>query len=664
MAETNTKRTIQLKIGTKIFGGFLALILLFAIIAAIIFGTVNSINTIVDNNSNVVNPTRDAINDWVTMVTRSRMLITNWVYLSTNDEDKQSLNLLEESEYPALKGRLEKLLPEIPRVRRELDSLVKKRVKIDTARYDTSIFLAATASTRYIELLSGSKENIQEQLISFESYEDPTAKLLAGDYVDQVVIPESNEIIKILNELLERQTKITKQSENELKASMQSLKNITTITGIAVIAMGLLFAYLLMRNITVPINYIRDIVVKMGRGELVEDKGAKFGRDEIGEMAVAMDKLVNGLKATTMFAKNIGDGKYDSEFKPLSDHDVLGNALLEMRANLARVAEEDKKRNWTTEGLAKFGEILRENTNDVNKLCDTVVGNLVKYLGANQGALYLVDDMEAEEPTVSLMSCYAWDKKKFINQQIHRGEGLIGQAWQEKDIIFLTDVPNNYIRITSGLGDANPNCVLIVPLKVNDQIFGVVELASFNVIRDFEIEFVKKIAETMASTISTVKVNAKTQKLLELTEQMRAQEEEMRQNMEELQATQEEMERGQAESESNMNAINASVAVCEFSLDGTIQKANQNFLSAFGYAQSEITGEAHKSLLHRDDKNYQDYRAFLAALAQGRPWKGELKRANKRGDVLWTWSSFNPVKNKSGEISRVMEISVEITAFK
>jgi PAS domain S-box-containing protein len=347
---------------------------------------------------------------------------------------------------------------------------------------------------------------------------------------------------------------------------------------------------------------------------------------------------------------------------------VLGNALLEMRSNLSRVAEEDKKRNWATEGLAKFGEILRENTNDVNKLSDTVIANLVKYLGANQGALYLVDDMEADDPTVSLTSCYAWDKKKFINQQIHRGEGLVGQAWQEKDIIFLTDVPNNYIKITSGLGDANPNCVLIVPLKVNDQIFGVVEIASFSVIRDFEIEFVKKIAETLASTISTVKVNAKTQKLLEesqeLTEQMRAQEEEMRQNMEELQATQEEMERGQAESEANMTALNSSVGVVEFGVDGTIQKANQNFLQTFGYTQAELAGEHHKTLLHRDDKNYQDYRTFLTGLVQGRAWKGEMKRSNKRGDQILTWSSFNPIKNKAGEITRIMEISIEIAAFK
>ncbi|MEJ0033990.1 MAG: hypothetical protein WDO15_28310 [Bacteroidota bacterium] len=89
------------------------------------------------------------------------------------------------------------------------------------------------------------------------------------------------------------------------------------------------------------------MIVKMGRGELVEDHHRKFSADEIGEMAAAMDNLVKGLKATTQFAENIGNGKYDSEFKALSDQDVLGAALLTMRSNLVQVALDDKRRAWT-----------------------------------------------------------------------------------------------------------------------------------------------------------------------------------------------------------------------------------------------------------------------------------------------------------------------------
>jgi hypothetical protein len=543
MENTQKKRfAIRLKIGNKIFGGFLILIVLFAINASIIFLTGNNIDRNVMSSSQVVNPSKDAINELITLVHRSRMLATNWVFLQTNDDDKKALQSIVKFEYKSNKEKIQKLMKSW-----DADSTASDFKKDSSQRA-----LMTQAFNKFDVLLKGTEENIMNTLTGFDSYEDPTTKLLAGDYVDQEIIPRSNEIIKLLSKIKEKQEKLTVESIEELSHSTANLRVITLALGLAIIFLGILSAYLLVRNITIPINYIKDVVLKLGRGELVDDQKKVFSNDEIGEMAVATDSLVNGLKATTIFAENIGNGKYDSQFTPLSDHDVLGNALLNMRSNLARVAEEDKKRNWTTEGIAKFGEILRGNNSDVQKLCDEIIGSLVKYLKANQGALYIIDDTQVEdEITMSMVACYAWDKKKFVNQKIHKGEGLAGQAWQEMDTIYITDIPQNYIKITSGLGDANPTSILIMPLKVNDQFFGVVELAAFSKLADYEIEFVKKVAESIASTVSTVKVNERTQRLLaesqQMTEEMRSQEEEMRQNMEELQATQEEMKRQEAE---------------------------------------------------------------------------------------------------------------------
>jgi PAS domain S-box-containing protein len=639
------KSGFRLTIGNKILGGFLILIALFILNVFIIVSRGNIVDNTVNLSSEVYRPSQAAIKDFILMVTRSKMLVTNWVYLQTNVDDKTALKTLQDQEYPELYDRIKKLMPMW-----ESDS---QRQWMDT------VFL------QFDDLIKIQQETIMASLQTFENYEDPTAKFLAEDAIESQVIPKTTELITRLSKIAKNQDMITERSDQEIKDSVANLRYYTFILGAIIIAIALLSAVALRRSITKPVNYLQNIIVKLGKGELVEEKSTTFSNDEIGEMVVATENLVNGLKATSKFAENIGNGNYNTEFQPLSEHDVLGNSLINMRDNLSKVAEDDKKRNWATEGQAMFGEILRTNSNDLNKLADEIIANMVKYLQANQGGLYIVDDVnESDEPTMSLKACYAWDKKKFLNQKVYKGEGLAGQAWQEGDTIYLTDIPQSYIRITSGLGDSNPTSVLIVPLKVNDQIFGVVEIASFGEFHDFEIEFIQKIAESIASTISTVKINARTHKLLEesqeMTEQMRAQEEEMRQNMEELQATQEEMQRTQAETESTLNAIHSSLAVVEYNTDGTIIKANGNFLELFGYTQDEVLGEHHRIFVTKEEKTSEDYRQFWKDRAAGYPRKGTYRRVNRRGETIMLRSAFSPIRNRAGEVVKVMEIAYEL----
>jgi transcriptional regulator with GAF, ATPase, and Fis domain len=150
-----------------------------------------------------------------------------------------------------------------------------------------------------------------------------------------------------------------------------------------------------------------------------------------------------------------------------------------------------------------------------------------------------------------MTACYAFDRQKFLKKRIEVGEGLVGRCYQEQEKIFLTEIPVDYIKITSGLGDNSPTCLLLIPLAYNDNIFGIMEIASFNEYRDFEIEFIERIGESIAATISSVKANIQTAILLEQSQQqaeeMSSQEEEMRQNMEELRATQEQSSRREEE---------------------------------------------------------------------------------------------------------------------
>ncbi|MEA3317497.1 MAG: GAF domain-containing protein, partial [Bacteroidota bacterium] len=165
----------------------------------------------------------------------------------------------------------------------------------------------------------------------------------------------------------------------------------------------------------------------------------------------------------------------------------------------------------------------------------------------------VINNDDINNKYIELLASYAYDKLKHDNKKIDMGIGLIGRSIQEKETIYLSEIPKNYINIKSGLGEENPSFLLIVPLKVNDEVFGAIEIASFKEISKFQIEFVESVCNNIASTLESVKVNINTNNLLEKTQQqaaeMREQEEEMRQNMEELQATQEESARREKELE-------------------------------------------------------------------------------------------------------------------
>ena len=113
----------------------------------------------------------------------------------------------------------------------------------------------------------------------------------------------------------------------------------------------------------------------------------------------------------------------------------------------------------------------------------------------------------------------------------------------------MTDIPEDYSDINSGLGKAKPKCVLILPIKDSNHVYGVIEVASFEELKDYEISFVETIAEDISATIASIRVNEETKRLLKesqkVTKQLREQEDLMRQNFEELMASQEEMRRRQ-----------------------------------------------------------------------------------------------------------------------
>ncbi len=429
------------------------------------------------------------------------------------------------------------------------------------------------------------------------------------------------------------------------------------------IALSVAFA----NSITNIVRAIQDRIEKLSNG-IFPEKIRLESQDELGVTSNSVNNLVDRIKAASTFASQIGNGQLDMTYDQNFSNDVLANALQGMQVKLKENSEENEKRSWVATGLAKFAEILRGNGNDLRALCQQLISGLLKYLNANQGQVYVVQTNEGEEEYLELMGTYAWGRNKFLQKQVAKGEGLIGQVWLEKQTTYLKEFPKDFIQIRSGLGEAEPSRIVIVPLKSNDEVFGVLEVASFREIHPYQIEFLEKVSELFASTISATKVNDRTRKLLRdsqlQAEQLRAQEEEMRQNMEELTATQEEMARKDAEMSGYFSAMNNGFIMIEFESDGKIISANQKFQSTLGLAGAQLEGRYHDSILDQDMRSSLGYRKMWDDLRRGIPQSAELSYNGKDGHVIWLHQHFTPVANGQGEYLKVVSIGTDITKYK
>jgi methyl-accepting chemotaxis protein len=270
----------------------------------------------------------------------------------------------------------------------------------------------------------------------------------------------------------------------------------------------------------------------------------RFKKNE--EMIESKNKLLeaqmDNINRNIVIANQITRGNLDNHIAS-QENDELGLALSLMQQNLLIAKKREDEEKYFNLGLAQSGEILGKMNQNLDELCVQILKFVVKYMAANQGEVFLRNDDDKDNVFLEVSACYAHDRKKFLQKIVYPHEGLVGTAYVEKEIIYLTEVPEDYVHISSGLGHANPTSVLIVPLIFNDTVYGIIELAFFKALENYQIQFMKKVGENTASVIATVKTNEHTKYLLALSQQksdeLMTQKDEMRQALHEMKTFQE-----------------------------------------------------------------------------------------------------------------------------
>lgn len=351
-------------------------------------------------------------------------------------------------------------------------------------------------------------------------------------------------------------TYLSYQALNGVEEENASLILILLINAVSIVSCWLFF-WFYSKPFLIRINNLKEGILNLIEGNFTTGFRGLNLQHEVGQVMTQVDVLANRLQEAVLFAQKVGKGDFAASLTPASEEDQLSTSLMNMKDDLHRAHNVEQERKWVNEGLARFAAILRHDSEDLSQFGDSLLANLVKYIGASQGKFYTLEQAN-EAVHLELRATYAFSRKKFLSQQVLAGEGLLGQLILEKDCIYLTDIPANYIRIASGLGASLPRNIFIIPLLYNGELYGALELASFKELQKFETEFIERLAESIAAFISRFKININTKHLLresqEQAERLQAQEE-TRRNLEDTLATHEQQLRLKQELADKVNEL-------------------------------------------------------------------------------------------------------------
>ena len=398
---------------------------------------------------------------------------------------------------------------------------------------------------------------------------------------------------------------------------------------------------------------------------------------------VQLSRQRDVVQKVTVFAEKIGTGDLKAEFNEANEDDMLGKAILNMRENLVKASIEEENRNWIVSGVAEVGGIVRNNT-ELRGLGDSMVSYLTKKLGAVQAAFYVVNDLDPADVFIELYATYAYNRMKRLKAKFYFGQGLVGQAAIEQDTVYRTEIPADYVTITSGLlGDKKPSALLIVPLITNEKVFGVIELASFDKFNPTHIKFVQQLSDILARSIFNININAKTKTLLEesqmMSETLGEQKAQLEQNAEEMRATQEELQRSNIQLEGKVQEVirsqqrtqvlleNASEIINIFDEKGFIKYASPSIKNILGYDPEELVGKHATSIVPHDTVDFLNKMFEELTIHPQDEILKQYQVIKPTGEVVWLESTGrNLIDNESiqGILFNTIDITERLAAEK
>jgi HAMP domain-containing protein/GAF domain-containing protein len=288
------------------------------------------------------------------------------------------------------------------------------------------------------------------------------------------------------------------------------------------------------------IGVARDVGVEGKLGGQADVPGAAgVWRDLTNNVNELAGNLTRQVRAIGDVATAVTKGDLTQSIKVEARGEValLKDNMNQMIRTLAETTLVNQEQDWLKTNLARFTRML-QGQRDLLTVADHVLTELTAVVNAQHGSFFMADAMEGKVQ-LKLFASYAYKERKSVSNVFALGEGLVGQAARENKRILITDVPSDYVRISSSLGDASPRNIVVVPISFEGEIKGVLELASFQRFTDIQIAFLEQLVESLGIVVATIEATMRRDELLRKSQSMA---EALQSQQEELQKTNEELE--------------------------------------------------------------------------------------------------------------------------
>jgi HAMP domain-containing protein/CheY-like chemotaxis protein/signal transduction histidine kinase len=258
---------------------------------------------------------------------------------------------------------------------------------------------------------------------------------------------------------------------------------------------------------------------KLGGQAIVQGVGGTW-KDLTDNVNLLAANLTTQVRAISEVATAVAKGDLSRSIMVEASGEVaiLKDNVNEMIRNLKETTQINTEQDWLKTNLAKFNRML-QGQRDLITVSKQMLSDVAPLVNAQHGVFYLADSLN-NEPMLRLLATYAYKSRKNLATEFKFGEGLVGQCAIEKEVILLTDIPKNYISIGSGLGEAVPRNIVVLPVLFEGQIKAVIELASFQPFSETHLVLLEQLAEALGIVINTISANQRTEELLKQSQQM------------------------------------------------------------------------------------------------------------------------------------------------